>query len=113
MPAAVAVFFLTACAHTFDAQTLGANVTLASGPGGQPCATPFRQSTKAVFLLWGMIPASRPNLQNVLAAQITGTAEVRDLRIAVRSRFTDLLFTAISAGLVVPRSVTFEGCVVQ
>ena len=108
-------FLLGACAHTFDARTLGANVSLASAPGvGVPaCTTPFRRSEKAVFLMWGLIPASRPSLQNALASQVTGTAEVRNLRISVRSRFTDLLFTAISVGLVVPRSVTFEGCVVS
>ena len=104
---------LGACAHTFDARTLGANVTLASAPGTQRCVTTFRRSEKAVFLLWGMIPASRPSLQNALASQITGTAEIRDLRISVGSRFTDLLFTALTVGLLVPRTVTFDGCVVQ
>jgi len=108
-----ALLLLGACAHTFDATTLGANVSLASAPGTQPCVTRFRRSEKAVFLLWGLIPASRPSLQNAIAGQVTGSAEVKDLRISVRSRFTDLLFTAISGGLVVPRSVTFEGCVVQ
>ena len=106
-------FLLGACAHTFDARTLGPNVSLASAPGAPVCATTFRRSEKAVFLMWGLIPASRPSLQNALASQVTGTAEVRNLRISVRSRFTDLLFTAISVGLVVPRSVTFEGCVVS
>jgi hypothetical protein len=107
------MIFLGACAHTFDASTLGANVTLASAPGTQACTTPFRRSDKAVFLLWGMIPASRPNLQQALASQVTGTAAVRDLRLTVRSRFSDVLFTIISGGLIVPRSVTFDGCVVQ
>ncbi|HWP38306.1 MAG TPA: hypothetical protein VNL18_12215 [Gemmatimonadales bacterium] len=102
---------VSSCAHTFDARTLGANVSLASQPGTEPCAARFRRSQKAIFLIWGLIPASRPSLQNALAGQLTGQAEVRDLRISVRSRFTDLLFTGISAGLIVPRTVTFDGCV--
>jgi len=103
---------LGGCAHTFDARTLGAGVSLAAAPGAGPCPTRFRRSQKAVFLLWGLVPAARPSLQNALASEVAGTAEIRDLRISVRSRFTDLLFTGITAGLVVPRSVTFEGCVV-
>jgi hypothetical protein len=108
-----ATLVLSACAHTFDARTLGANVSLASAPGAEPCGTRFRRSQKAVFLIWGLIPASRPSLQNALAGQVTGRAEIRHLRIRVRSRFTDLLFTGITVGLIVPRTVTFEGCVVD
>ena len=103
----------SACAHTFDARTLGANVTVASPPGTPPCVTPFRRSEKAVFVLWGLTAARRPSLEHALAAQVTGQDEIRDLRIKVGSSFTDLLFTAISAGLVVPRTVTFDGCVVR
>jgi hypothetical protein len=102
-----------ACVHTFDARTLGANVTLASAPGAEPCPTRFRRSQKAIFLIWGLIPTSRPSLQNALAGQLTGRAEIRDLRISVSSRLTDLLFTGITAGLIVPRTVTFDGCVVE
>ncbi len=103
---------LTGCAVTFDAGTLGANVTVASPPGGDACAVQFRRSQKAVYVLWGLIPASRPSLQRTLAGQITGSQSVANLKIRVRSRFPDLLVTALTLGLVAPRSVTYEGCVV-
>jgi hypothetical protein len=38
---------------------------------------------------------------------------VADLRIRVRSRFSDVLITGLTLGLVVPRSVTFEGVVTK
>jgi hypothetical protein len=38
---------------------------------------------------------------------------VADLRIQVRSRFTDVLITGLTLGLIVPRSVTFEGVVTK
>lgn len=111
--ATAALVFLTGCAHVFDARTLGANVRVATVPGQTECATPFRRSQKAVFLLWGVVRVTPASLEHALAGQVTGSDEVTNLRIRVRSRFTDLLFTAFTGGLVVPRSVTFEGCIVK
>jgi hypothetical protein len=104
---------LSACALTFDAGTLGTNVTVAEPPGNTACVAEFRRSQKAIFLLWGAIPASSPSLGGTLAGQVTGTQSVARLKVRVRSRFTDLLITTLTAGLVVPRTVTFEGCVLS
>lgn len=109
---AIALGSLPGCALVFDARTLGTNVRLAQTPDQQTCPTPFRRSQKAVYLLWGLVSASQPSLEQALASQVTGTQEVTQLRISVGSRFTDLLITGLTAGLVIPRSVTFEGCVV-
>ncbi len=103
----------TGCALTFDARTLGANVTMATAPGNTPCAAEFRRSEKAVFLLWGLVSASRPSLEHVLEGQVTGSQAIANLRIQVRSRFTDLVVTGLTAGLVAPRTITFEGCVLN
>jgi hypothetical protein len=108
----VGLLGLVGCALTFDAGTLGANVTVASPPDSTGCTAEFRRSQKAVYLLWGVITASRPSLERILAGQVSGTQSVANLRIKVRSRFSDLLITGLTAGLVAPRSVTFEGCVV-
>lgn len=108
---AVALLGLAGCAMTFDAGTLGANVTVTSPPDSGECTTEFRRSQKAVYLLWGLLPASRPSLERTLAGQVTGTQSVANLRIRVRSRFTDLLITGLTVGLIAPRSVTFEGCI--
>lgn len=102
-----------ACALTFDARTLGARTTLAARATEQPQGEEFRVTRSAVFLLWGLAAASRPSLERVLAAQVTGEAEIANLRVRVRSRFGDLLVTVLTAGLVVPRSVTYEGVIVR
>ncbi len=73
----------------------------------------FRVTRSALFMLWGMLPVSRPSLERVLAGQLIGGERVADLRIRVRSRFVDLLLTVLTGGLIVPRSVTFEGVVVE
>ncbi len=109
---AVLVLASSGCALTFDARSLGANVTVANAPGGTLCTAEFRRSQKAVWVLWGVIPASRPSLERVLAGQVTGTQSVTDLRIRARSRLVDLLVMGLTAGLIVPRTVTFEGCVI-
>jgi hypothetical protein len=48
-----------------------------------------------------------------LAAQLGGGSGVADLRIRVRSRWSDILITGLTLGLIVPRSVTFEGVVTK
>ena len=49
---------------------------------------------------------------NVLAGQVGSAARIANLRIKVRSRWSDILVTVLTAGLISPRSVTFEGTVV-
>jgi hypothetical protein len=63
-------------------------------------------------LLWGLTAASRPIAEDVLAGQVGTGARVANLRIKVRARWNDLLVTVLTAGLISPRSVTFEGVVV-
>jgi hypothetical protein len=113
LPALLLVLLLTGCAHNFDASTLGVPVTVAS-PAAQPAqGDRFRVSQKSVFGFWGLIKFKEPSLRRALAAQLGGGAGVADLRIRVRSRWSDVLITGLTLGLIVPRSVTFEGVVTK
>jgi len=49
----------------------------------------------------------------LLAGQVGTGARIVNLRVKVRSRWSDLLVTGLTLGLVVPRSVTFDGVVVR
>jgi len=116
--AAIALFLIGTlgvggCALTFDARSLGANTMLSAGPGAQPQGEEFHITKKAVYLLWGLAAASQPSLERILAGQITGDQQVVNLRIKVSSRFGDLVATALTLGLIVPRSVTYEGLIVR
>ena len=104
---------LVGCASTFDARTLGVPATLASPAGQAPAGDRFVVSGKALYAFWGLAPVRQPSLRKALAAQLGGGKGVADVRIRVRSRWSDVLFTIITAGLVVPRSVTFEGVVTK
>ena len=102
---------LSGCATTFDVTTLGVPVTLASPADKPPEGSRFSVTSRAVYALWGLAKLKEPSLRKALAAQLAGGSGIADLRIKVRSRWSDVLITALTAGLIVPRAVTFEGVV--
>lgn len=107
------VFMLGGCAQTFDATTLGVPATLAS-PAGEPVqGDRFKVSGKAIYGLFGLVDLKQPSLRKALAAQLAGGTGVADVKIKVRSRWSDVLLTVLTAGMIVPRSVTFEGVVTK
>ena len=113
LPGLLIVMLLTGCAHTFDASTLGVPATVAS-PAGQPAqGDRFAVSSKSVFGFWGLLRFKEPSLRKALAAQLAGGSGVADLRIRVRSRWSDVLISGLTLGLIIPRSVTFEGVVTK
>jgi hypothetical protein len=109
----LAVVVLAGCAQSFDATTLGVPATLASAAGQPPAGERFRVSSKAVFGFWGIARLKEPSIRKALAAQLAGGTGVADVKIRIRSRWTDVLFTVLTAGLIVPRTVTFEGVVTK
>ncbi|HET8650923.1 MAG TPA: hypothetical protein VFL95_12835, partial [Gemmatimonadales bacterium] len=60
---------------------------------------------------WGLLSLRKPSLERALASQLIGGKGVANVKIKVRSRWSDVLFTVLTAGLLVPRSVTFEGTI--
>jgi hypothetical protein len=103
---------LSACALTLDSSHLGVPVSLAGSAQRPDSGTPFRVTKHAVYMLLGLVPVAQPNLEDVLAGQVSKGSRITNLRVKVRSRWSDLLITGLTLGLVVPRSVTFEGVVV-
>ncbi len=103
--------FLAGCAQTFDAARLGVPVTMASAAATPPDGDKFVLHTHATYAFWGMITISQPSLRKALASQVGDGTAVNNLQIKVYSGFTDVLFTILTAGLVVPRTVRFEGVI--
>ena len=110
---AVAALGLTAggCAMTFDSTRLGVPVTMAGPAQAAATGTPFRVTRHPLFVVWGAFTAAAPRLEDVVAGQVGAGSGVANLRIRVRARWTDLLITGLTAGLLSPRTVTFEGVV--
>jgi hypothetical protein len=104
---------LTGCSMTIDATTLGVPVTLASPAAQPPQGSRFSVTSHAVYGLWGLATLKQPSLRKALAAQLAGGSGIADVKIRVRSRFADVLITALTVGLIAPRSVTYEGVVLK
>ncbi len=104
---------LAGCAMSFDARSLGVPATMAS-PAAQPEAgDAFRVTQTSVHLFWGLYQVRAASLQNVLAGQLGTGRGIANLRIRVHRRWSDVLGTVLSAGLIVPASVTFEGVITR
>jgi hypothetical protein len=103
---------VSGCALTFDSTELGVPTSMAEPAQAPPQGASFSVTKHPVFLLWGAVAASRPNAEDVLAGQVGTGSRIANLRIKVRARWSDLLVTALTAGLISPRSVTFEGVIV-
>lgn len=113
LPALLLLSSIGGCAETFDATTLGVPATVASAAGEQPEGVRFRVTSHAVYGFWGLAKIKDPSLRKALAAQLAGGSGIADLKIKVRSRWSDVLVTALTGGLIVPRAVTYEGIVLK
>jgi hypothetical protein len=109
---ALALLGAAACSQTFDATSLGVPVTMSTPADAPPQGAPFRTTTHTVHAFFGLVTVSQANLQKSLARQLVGGQEVSRLRIHTRSRFLDLVITCLTFGVVVPRSVTYEGVII-
>jgi hypothetical protein len=111
--AVAGVLGTAACANTFDATRLGVPVSMAAPASEAPAGNRFAVTGRAVYAGWGLFRLHEPSLQRALAGQLAGGQGVADLKIRVRSRWSDILIGGLTLGLVVPRSVTFEGVVTE
>ncbi|HUL48609.1 MAG TPA: hypothetical protein VLT79_01200 [Gemmatimonadales bacterium] len=103
----------SACALTFDAHNLGVAATMAEPAQAQPSGAQFHVTKHPVYFLWGLMTVSQPSLEDVLEGQVGNANSIASLRIHVRARWSDLLITGLTLGLISPRSVTYEGIVVS
>jgi hypothetical protein len=111
----IVAVLLAGCVQNIDATHIGVPVTLASAAGTPlpPGGERFTVTGKAVYAMWGITQISSPDLHHTLAGQLVGGKALVDVKIKVRSRWSDVLVTVLSAGIIVPRTVTAEGIVVK
>ena len=110
--AMVAGLAVSGCAQTFDTTTLGVPATMAAPAGEVATGQAFKVTSHTVHAFWGLVPMKQAQLDRALAAQLVGGKEVAQLKIRTRARWKDLLVTAITLGVVAPRTVIYEGIIV-
>ena len=113
LPVLLSLGILLGCAQTFDATTLGVPVTMGTAADQPVQGTRFQVTSRALYALWGIARIKEPSLRKALAAQLADGRGIANLRIKVRSRWSDVLITALTGGLIVPRAVTYEGVVLK
>lgn len=101
-----------ACTQVFDATTLGVPATMSAAPGDLPAGKPFTMTGHSVHGLFGLVTLSQANLRKGLSTQLVGGDQVANLKIRTKSRWFDVLVTGLTLGLVVPRTVTYEGIII-
>lgn len=99
--------------QTFDATSLGVPATMATVAGEGLQGTPFRTTSHTWHGIFGLVPISQANLQKGLARQLVGGTGIANLKITTKSRWSDMLITGLTLGLLVPRTVVYEGVVVN
>jgi hypothetical protein len=102
----------TGCTQVFDATSLGVPVTMAGLPADAGPGKPFKVSAHTVHGLFGLVTFSQASLRKGLATQLVGGEQIAGLKIKTRSRWFDLVITGLTLGLVVPKTVTYEGIVI-
>lgn len=104
---------LGACALTFDARSLGVQATMAS-PATEPAVgDTFRVTQTAIHLFWGLYESRGANLRSALATQLGGGGGVANLRVRTWHKWSDIVATVLTLGIVAPTSVTFDGVVTR
>jgi hypothetical protein len=104
---------LGACALTFDARSLGVPATMASAATEPAVGDTFRVTQTAIHLFWGMYQSRGANLQAALATQLGNGGGVANLRVRTWHKWSDILATVLTAGIVAPTSVTYEGVITR
>ncbi len=112
MVAGALVGLLSGCAQTFDATSLGVPATMAAAAGDPAAGQAFQVRTHTVHAFWGAVSLKEARLERALASQLVGGKEIAQLKIKTKSRWTDLLVTGLTLGIIAPKTVVYEGVVV-
>ena len=104
---------VSGCAYNFGSKTLGVPVQMAEPMAQGVAGDTFHVTVKAVHVFWGLAVAKDPALQPALQNQLGTGAAVHNLTIHARKRWSDVLLTIMTAGIVSPTSVTYSGIITR
>jgi hypothetical protein len=113
LPAAACAMLVMGCALQFNSRSLGVPVTMTAAAGQGVPGDTFTVTTHAVWLFWGLASGKQPSLLQTLAGQLGAGTGVNNLSIRARMRWSDVLVTALTLGIVSTRSVTYSGVVTR
>ncbi len=86
---------------------------MAAGVGQSVPGDTFTVTSHAVYVFWGLANAKQPNIREGIAGQLGAGGGVSNLAIHSRMRWSDVLVTALTLGVVSSTSVTYSGVVTR
>ena len=69
----------------------------------------FSTEKKAIWLFWGLIPLSVPELDETIGPQVADRNGINKLKITAKNSFTDALITTLTQGILTVRTIIIEG----
>lgn len=69
----------------------------------------FIVTKHALWLFWGLIPISVPNVDEVAGPRVADYEGVQNLKITVQYSFVDFLLSAVTSGVIYSQTVTIQG----
>ncbi len=69
----------------------------------------FVVTKHALWLFWGLIPVSIPNVDEVIGPRVADYDGVQNLKITTEYGFFDFLLSAVTSGVIYSQTVTIQG----
>jgi hypothetical protein len=98
---------LTGCAALRFESTLTKDVSMTQT--SYSYSRDFYVQRRALWLFWGIIPLSTPEVDEVVGSQISGSERVQNLKITTKYTLLDFLISGLTSGIVTSRKVVIEG----
>jgi len=70
---------------------------------------PFESSQRAIWLLWGLIPLSVPDVDTIIGPHATERTGVQNLKVVSKNTIVDGLITTLSFNIITVRTVDVSG----
>ncbi len=107
MLASMTLLCLTGCATLRFESTLTKDVSMTQT--SYSYSRDFYVQRRALWLFWGIVPLSRPEVDEVVGGQISGSERVQNLKITTKYTLLDFLISGLTSGIVTSRKVVIEG----
>ena len=101
------VLVLAGCASLTMESKIKKTVSMTNMDGAEPRM--FTSSARAVWLFWGLVPVSVPNIDEIIGTQVADRTGVQNLKITTKNSFLDLVINVLTDGIITTRSVKIEG----
>jgi len=69
----------------------------------------FVVTKQALWLFWGLIPISVPNVDEVVGPKVADHEGVQNLKITTEFGFINVLLSAVTSGVLYSQTVTIQG----